>query len=289
MTLYNYTTIEIQTAPEGITVKRFLTPVLACLLALSVLAGCGGAQQPAAPNNAAQQPKAESTTPTLDKIKAEGKLVIGTSPDYPPFESLDEKNNVIGFDIDLMNKVAEKLGVKLEIVQTDFGGLIAALNAKKFDIMAAGVTITDERKQQVDFSNPYIAGTDAVVVHKENTKEIKSLQDLKGMTVGVQMGTIQADAVNAVEGVNVKEYDLFTTAAAAVSSKQVDAMFLHTVVAKSFAAADPNLKIVFEAPAKETAYALRKDTPDLTKAVNDVLDELKANGELDKLMTKWFK
>ncbi|HEY8348128.1 MAG TPA: transporter substrate-binding domain-containing protein [Symbiobacteriaceae bacterium] len=258
--------------------KHFLKPIAAVVLALFVLAGCGGASQPSA-----------SDTPTLDRIKKEGKLVIGTSPDYPPFETLDENNNVVGFDIDVMQKVAERLGVELEIVQMDFNSLIEALKAGKFDIMAAGVTITDERKEVVDFSDPYIGGTDAVVARKDKNLSLSSLEDLKGMTVAVQAGTIHADILDELGGVNVKKYNLFTEAAAAVSAGQADAVFLHTVVAKAFIEQDPNLEIVLETPTKETAYALRKDTPDLTQFVNQVLADLKASGELEQLMLKWFK
>lgn len=195
--------------------KRYLGIVLAAMLALSALAGCGGAKEepkstPAAPQKSEQkaEPKQESKTPTLDKIKKEGKLVIGTSPDYPPFESLDKQNNVVGFDIDIMQEVANKLGVKLEIVQMGFDGLIAALNAKKFDIMAAGVTVTDERLKVVDFSKPYLVGTDAIVVHKDNNDKITKLEDLKGKKVAVQIGTVQADALKKIDGITVKEYNL---------------------------------------------------------------------------------
>ncbi|HWI62995.1 MAG TPA: basic amino acid ABC transporter substrate-binding protein [Symbiobacteriaceae bacterium] len=271
--------------------KRYFSMILSGVLALSLLAGCGGAKKtetpaPAAP--AAEQ-KAESKTPTVDKIKKDGKLLIGTSPDYPPFESLDKDNKVIGFDMDIMEAVAKKLGVKLEIVQINFDGLISALNAKKFDIMAAGVTVTEERQKAVDFSKPYLVGTDAVVVHKDGGLKVTKLEDLKGKKVGVQLGTVQADALKEISGITVKEYNLFTEAASAVGAKQADAMYLHAVVAKSFAKANPNLVIALETPAKDTAYALRKDTADLTAVVNEVLADLQKNGEMDKLVEKWFK
>jgi len=273
--------------------KRCLSFVLLAIFAFSLVAGCGGAAKtddkattPAAGSSA----PAASKTPTIDKIKKEGKLVIGTSPDYPPFESLDKNNNVIGFDIDMMQAVADKLGVKLEIVQMGFDGLIAGLNAKKFDIMAAGVSVTDERKQSVDFSKPYIVGKDAVVVNTSVTKPITKLEDLKGMKVAVQIGTVQADALKQVQGVDVKEYNLFTECAQAVAAKQADALFLAEAVANAFIKADPkNLKLAASLSAKDTAYALRKDTPDLTEVVNQTIDELQKSGKFDELLAKWFK
>jgi len=274
-------------------VKRYFSAILSGVLALSLLAGCGGSkpQAPAAPAPApaAEQKAPESKTPTIDKIKKDGKLVIGTSPDYPPFESLDKDNKVIGFDVDIMEAVAKKLGVKLEIVQINFDGLIAALTAKKFDIMAAGVSVTDERKKTVDFSQPYLIGNDAILVHKDSGLKPAKLEDLKGKKVAAQLGTVQADALKKVEGIEVKEYNLFTEAASALAAKQVDAVYLHSVVAKSFAKANPVLTIGLEIKAEDTAYALRKDTPDLTAFVNEVLTEMEKNGEMEKLVQKWFK
>jgi polar amino acid transport system substrate-binding protein len=266
-------------------VKRYAAAAVATILTLSVLAGCGGSK----PAPATPEPSTQSATPTIDKIKKDGKLVVGTSPDYPPFETLDNANNVIGFDMDIMGEVATKLGVKLEVVQIGFDGLIVALGAKKFDVMAAGVSVTDERKKSVDFSKPYLVGTDAIVVHKDNNDKITKLEDLKGKKVAVQIGTVQADAAKKIEGINVKEYNMFTEAAAAVSAKQADALYLHSAVAKAFVAADKNLKIVAETAAKDTAYALRKDTPDLTAVVNQTLDELQKSGKMDQLVQKWFK
>jgi polar amino acid transport system substrate-binding protein len=270
-----------------ITLKKFVTGLTGLLLSVSLLAGCGGAKTP----EPAKSPAASeaSKTPTLDKIKKDGKLVIGTSPDYPPFESLDKDNKVVGFDIDLMQAVADKLGVKLEVVQLDFGSLIAALNAKKFDIMAAGVSVTDERKKSVDFSTPYLIGKDALLAHKDIAPQIKGVADLKGKKVAVQLGTVQADEAKKVEGAQVKEYNLFTEAASAVSAKQADVVYLHSQVAKSFVNADKNLVIAAEIPSKDTAFALRKDTPDLTAVVNETITGLQKSGEFDKLVAKWFK
>jgi polar amino acid transport system substrate-binding protein len=270
--------------------KRYALLILSSLLILSVLAGCGGAKTvPGASGGGGGGTPAASKTPTIDKIKQDGKLLVGTSPDYPPFETLDKANNVIGFDADIMQAVATKLGVKVEFVQMDFGGLIAALGARKFDVLAAGVSVSEERKKAVDFSTPYLIGKDAIVVHKDSGLKVTKLEDLKGKTVAVQIGTVQADAAHKVDGITVKEYNLFTEAAAAVSAHQADAVYLHTVVGHAFVKANPNLVIAGELPAADTAYALRKETPDLTVVVNQVLDDLQKSGEMDKLVQKWFK
>lgn len=268
--------------------KRPIALVLVVLFVLgALLAGCG--KQAAAPATAPQGSVPSSTTPYVDQIKKAGVLTIGTSPDYPPFESLDPQNNVVGFDIDLMNEVAKSLGVKVQIVQMGFDGLIAALQAKKFDVMAAGVSITPERQQVVDFTTPYLVGKDALVVNKDWTKPVTGLQDFAGFTIAAQIGTVQADAAKKVPNVKVKEYNLFTEAATAVASKQADAVYLNEAVGKAFVAANPNLKIAAELPAKDTAFAVRKDTPDLTQAINKALDQMKQDGRFDALVAKWFK
>lgn len=253
--------------------KRYLAAVIAILLLVSMLAGCGS----------------KASGATIDQIKKDGKLRIGTSPDYPPFESLDKDNNVIGFDVDIMTEVAKRLGVKLEIVQMGFDNLIAALNAKKFEVMASGVSVTEDRKKSVDFTRAYLAGNYAIVVHKDNTSKITKLEDLKGKKLAVQIGTVQADEAKKIDGIIVKEYNLFTEAASAVSAKQADALFLDGTVGTSFTKADKNLKIACELPADPTAYALRKDSADLTKFITDTLNDMEKSGELDKLVQKWFK
>jgi polar amino acid transport system substrate-binding protein len=239
-----------------------------------MLAGCGGSKASGA---------------TIDQIKKDGVLRIGTSPDYPPFESLDKDNKVIGFDVDIMTEVAKRLGVKLEIVQMGFDNLIAALNAKKFDVMASGVSVTEERKKSVDFTRAYLAGNYAIVVHKDFAGKVTKLEDLKGKKLAVQIGTVQADEAKKIAGIEVKEYNLFTEAASAVSAKQADALFLDGTVGVSFTKADKNLKIACELPADPTAYALRKDSSDLTKFISDTLDDMEKKGDLDKLVQKWFK
>ncbi|MDF2630457.1 MAG: extracellular solute-binding protein family 3 [Symbiobacteriaceae bacterium] len=248
--------------------------LLSLMLLATALAACGGAK---------------TSGSTIDQIKKDGVLRIGTSPDYPPFESLDDKNNVIGFDIDIMTEVATKLGVKLEIVQMGFDNLIPALNAKKFEVMAAGVSVDEDRKKAVDFTRPYMAGNYAIVVHKDFSGKVTKLEDLKGKTVAVQIGTVQADDAKKIDGITVKEYNLFTEAKSAVSAKQADALYLDGTVGDAFVKADKNLKVIAELPAQPTAYALRKDTPDLTKYITGVLDEMEKNGKLDQLVQKWFK
>jgi len=195
----------------------------------------------------------------------------------------------VGFDIDLAGEIAKKLGAKLEVLNIQFDGLIPALNGNKFDIMVAGVTITEERKKNVDFSTPYMSGGNAIVVQKDTKDTIKELKDLKGKTIAVQLGSAQDAIAQKVPDAVVKRYPLYTDAAMAVSNKQVYAMILHKVVANAFTAQDPNLKIAAEVEPIDTGLVFRKDSPELREAANQVLEEMKKDGRMDALVKKWFK
>lgn len=223
----------------------------------------------------------------LANVRANG-LTVVTSPDYPPFESLDKTNTIVGFDIDLINLVAQKMGVKVNVVGQSFDGLIPSLLARKADLVAAGLTITDERKKSVSFSLPYISGPNAIVVRKETT-DIKKLGDLAGKTVAVQLGTAQEKLVSGVKGANVKAYNLYTDAALAVQTRQANAMVLHKTVADSFVKVYPDLRIVATLGSLQTAFGMRKDCTDLTNQVNAALIQVRKSGELNRLVTKWFK
>ncbi len=266
--------------------NAWLVTVVAAL-ALAV-AGCGSKapqpQQGTGESQGSTPPAAESH---LAKVKAAGKLVVGTSADYPPYEFIDEKGNIVGFDVDLTHEITKELGVQVEIVNQNFDSLLAALQTKQFDMVAAGLTITEERKRSVDFSIPYFAGGQAIVVHKDRT-DINSLKDLNGKSIAVQIGTYQEKiAKEKVQNAEVKSYQLFTDAAQAVATKQADAMIVAKPVAEAFAKQLP-VKIVAEIEYTETALAFPKGS-DLVPAVNQVLEKMKQDGRMKQLVTKWFK
>lgn len=269
----------------GTTRGWFRISALAIAVAL-LLAGCGAkAAKQGGDQGAGTTPPA--TNSHLAQVKSAGKLVVGTSADYPPYESIDEKGNIVGFDIDLAGEIAKELGVQLEIVNQNFDSLLPALQAKQFDMVAAGLTITEERKQSVDFSTPYFAGGQAIVVHKDRT-DISKLEDLNGKSIAVQIGTYQEKiAKEKVQNAQVKSYQLFTDAAQAVATNQVDAMIVAKPVAEAFAKQLP-VKIVAEIEYSETALAFPKGS-DLVPAVNQILEKMKQDGRMEQLIAKWFK
>jgi len=152
--------------------KKILCVVLAVVMCAAVFVGCS------------------SQTNSVEKIKKAGEIVLLTNAQFPPYEYLGDDNNPAGVDIDIAQKIADELGVKLTVVDMDFDGLIPALNGGKGDFVAAGFTITEERKQSVDFSDPYATSTQMVIVTKEDPKVSEATVDaLAGKTVGVQLGT----------------------------------------------------------------------------------------------------
>ena len=174
---------------------RFLTLAAILIVASMVLAACpssqSGGDAPAAVTEApAQAPAATepaAAEPTAEPMAELGVIKVGTNAEYPPFESVDETGKVIGLDIDVMNAIAKAAGFEVEFVNTRWDGIFVALSSGEFDAVASAATITDERKQAVDFSDPYFNAGQVLSVKQDS--DITSLDDLAGKRVGVQLGT----------------------------------------------------------------------------------------------------
>ena len=220
-------------------------------------------------------------------------LVMGTSADYAPFEYIDtaKSEDIIGFDIDLANALGEKLGYEIQVKDMDFSGLISALQSKKVDLVLSGMSPTPERAENVDFSDIYYTARDLVVTADDSN--IKSVQDLEGKTVGVQLGSIQEDAAKEIAeivSVKVENRDRIPQLVEEIKSGRFDAAIIEDVVAKGYLNKDETLTSF---PAKEdaedagSAIAFPKGS-DLTEKFNTELQKMKDSGELDELVVKWF-
>ncbi len=223
----------------------------------------------------------------LDAVKAKKELLIGTSADYPPFESLNDKNEIIGFDADLLQLIGKELGVPVKLVNIGFDGLIPSLLSGKIDGVAAGLTETDERKKSVDYTTPYMAGPNVIITRKDSA-DIKTAEDMAGKKVAVQIGSTQEKIATDAKAV-VKSYNLYTDAAMAVLTKQVQAMVVIEPVGKAFMAQYPELVSSGELPRLNIGMVFRKDCPELREAVNAALAKVKKDGKMDELVAKWFK
>lgn len=224
---------------------------------------------------------------------SQGKLVMGTSADFPPFESRDPKTNeVIGFDIDIAKEIAAKANKRLEIIDISFDGLIPALQAGSIDFSIAGMTITPLRAKQVDFSEPYFGGNQSIVV-KSDKNDIAKWDDLNSsIKIGVQAdttGDIWASNMSNIHTASIVKYPAFTTALMDVKMGRLDAVIIDSAPAKAYTTSNPSLKISFEIPTKEKfGVAVTKGDSTMLKLANDTLRDLKASGKYDELYKKWF-
>ncbi|MET1159720.1 MAG: basic amino acid ABC transporter substrate-binding protein [Thermoprotei archaeon] len=221
-------------------------------------------------------------------------LIVGTSPDFPPFEYIDEEGNVVGFDIDLIRLLAKKAGYKdIEIVTMDFDSLIPALTQGKIDVIAAGMTITEERKKVVDFTDPYWEADQAILVKKDGGFMPSSVDDLDGKTVGVQTGTTGADYIKNYakeHGLNIiiKEYTSFVLAVQDLVAGRIDAVIVDSPVAKMFEQKYPVKIAVIIKTGEVYGFAVRKGDTELLQALNKALQEVKNSPEWNELIEKYF-
>ncbi|MDT1063896.1 transporter substrate-binding domain-containing protein [Paracoccus sp. CPCC 101403] len=236
---------------------------------------------------------------------AEGELVIGTEGAYPPFSMADANGNVTGFDADVGNAVCEKLQLKCRFVVQAFDGLIPALNAKRFDIIISGMSITDERQKQIDFSNSYAEFPNQFVAKKDTdlaaAKDFDTLKkDLSGLRVGVQSGTTHAAYVEKVmPDAQLMTYDTLDQMQIDLSSGRLDTSFADTSAQNDFLAkpeaADFQLvDVVIDSASDATlgkglGIGIRKDEGDLKARINQALCDLGEDGTLKTASEKWFK
>lgn len=251
--------------------KKLLLVCMAALMAIFALAGCGGDQK-AADNG--------------KKV-----LKVGTNADFAPFEFQSEDGKEYqGFDMDLIRAVGKEMGVEVEINNVNFDGLIPALEAGNIDVCISGMTINDERKQKVLFSDPYYKSGLSIIVAKDNDS-IKKFEDLKGKKVAVQIGTTSAAEVKKIEGVEVKEFNSSADTFMELRAKGVDAVVNDRPVNDYYIlkSGETNVKALPDLLTSEDyGIAVSKQNEATQKAVNEALKKLKDNGEYDKIFEKWF-
>ncbi len=222
------------------------------------------------------------------KTEEEEVLYVGTNAEFPPFEYLLE-NDIVGFDVDLVSEIALLIGKKIEFKNIAFDGLLPALQAKKIDIIIAGMTATEERKQFVNFSDKYYVSKQAILVAADNTT-IVTFDSLPGKSVGVVLGYTGDIAVSALSDVDIKRYNGTSEAVLALKANKIDAVVVDSEPAKNYSAQNPEIKmLVSDLIEEEYAIALRKDETELLDQINIALQTLKDNGTYDELVIKHFK
>ncbi|MEG3901805.1 ABC transporter substrate-binding protein/permease [Microcoleus sp. B4-C5] len=217
-------------------------------------------------------------------------LTLATSPDYPPYEFKDTAvsgNEIIGFDIDIAKYITKKLGYELKVIGMDFNGLIPALQAGRADFVMAGMTPTAERKKNVDFSDLYYEAQNTIVANKGSN--LTKAEDLAGKKVGVQLGSIQQEAVKKMPGVQLAALNRIPDIIQEIKSNRIAAGVIEDTVATGYAAANPDLEFNTIPNTEESgsAIAFPKGSR-LVPEFNRVLQQMKASGQIKELATKWF-
>ena len=269
--------------------RSFLAAAGLSVAALALTA-CGGSASSVASSVASSASSAAASTSAaageLTTVEA-GKLTMATNAAFPPYEMTTDAGDFEGIDIETAQAIADKLGLELQIDDMDFDAALLSVQQGKADIVMAGVTVTDERKAVMDFSDSYATGIQSIIVPEGS--DIASPDDLAGKKIGTQRGTTGYIYCSDDFGdENVVAYDDGLTAVQALNNGQVDAVVIDNAPAKEFIAANPGLKILDTSYAEEDyAIGMAKGSS-LEDAVNSVLEELKADGTLQAIVDKYI-
>ena len=251
---------------------------VALVLCLLVLSGC----------------RPTATSSDLDRVKQDGVLTVGNDTTFAPFEFVDSTNKPTGFDIDLIAAVAQKLGLKSDIVTTAWDGIIPALQTQKFEVVISSMTITSDREKEVSFSIPYYR-SDMGIVFDKTLHTIATPSDLAGLRVGAQVGTTGEQSAHMIDGVtDVRSYPDIQLAMADLKLGRIDAVVNDFPVCVFYASTHPALKVFSTtsiAGLDLTQYygiAMRLEDKQLKAAVDKALQDLVKDGTYDTIYAKWF-
>ena len=266
----------------AISTRRFLQ-IAGITAAAMLLAACGKKEAPPAP-----APVASAPAPAPAKV-----YVVGTDAAYAPFESQNEKGEIVGFDIEVVQAVAKKAGIEIKFVNTPWEGIFNALGQGDRDMIVSAVTITAERKGTMDFSDPYFDAQQLIAV--KQTSKIAKFADLKKLKVGVQTGTTGDEAVTKLLGKNstaIKRFESTPLALKELESGGVDAVVADNGVVVHYVANNPGGKFKMVADKdfvpEQYGIALKKGNAELQGKLNQGLAAIRADGSYDAIYTKYF-
>jgi polar amino acid transport system substrate-binding protein len=233
----------------------------------------------------------------LEAIKQAGVIKVGTSADYPPFESVDAAGNKVGFDIDLMTEIAKRIGVKLEWVDMPFDSLIAGVQGGKIDASISAFNYTEERDKVIDFTDAYYTSEDAFVVADSFTGQITTPDDVTNYKVGVQTGTTQESwlkdnlvATGKLKEENLFSYDRADQAALDLKNGRIDVMMADAIPAEALAKQIGGLKIILKdiLSGGPMNIVIPNDDTALADEMNKIIQQLQSEGFIDQLAQKYF-
>lgn len=274
---------------------QIITLILILTLVVVAAAACGQQESNTAPEgeveqqNEDQSDNGQDVDDSLERVMNDGKIRIGLDDAYPPMAFRDDNNELIGYDIDLANEIASRMGIDIEWVPSEWSGVILALTSGKFDLLMSGLSMTKERAQEIDFSPAYILQGQVVVV-KEGEDSIKTKEDLKGKVVGTQLGSTGEKAAEKLEGLKeLKKYSKYTEAFLDLSNDRIEAIVVDEVVGRHYLTKRPNeFKVQFSLVDEPVGIGFRKQDKALQEAVNSVLKEMTEDGTTAEISERWF-
>jgi cystine transport system substrate-binding protein len=256
--------------------KKKVVFIIISFFLISLIAGCNFGGK-------------ENDKSVLNRMEKSNVLNVAFEGTYPPFNFLDDNDEFQGFDVDISNEIAERLGVKANFIATKWDGLIGGLKADKFDIIIGQMTVTEERKKSVDFTDPYVI-TGSVLVTREDTNDITKLEDIKGKKVGVGGGTTFEEVANSVEGADVKLYKAVSDYIQDLTNERLD-VIINDQLLISYNIKENKLPIKIASGIvnkDEIGMAVNKGNEDFIKKVNTALKEMKDDGTYNEIYKKWF-
>lgn len=271
--------------------KATLLGLVAILMTL-MLAACGNnnGSNTAATNNAGTSEESTAAAAnSLEKIKAAGKIIIGTEGTYPPFTYHDASGELTGFDVEIAREVAKRLGVEAQFEEAPWDSLLAGIDAGRFDSVFNEVSIRDDRKEKYDFSDPYISSGAVLIVREDNT-DIKSLADLKGKKSAQSLTSNLADIARE-NGAEIVAIEGFQQAIDLLNSNRADATINDNLSFLDLKKQKPDLalKVVAEAEdASQSGGVFAKNQPELVEAVNKALADMHSDGTYATISEKYF-
>ena len=273
--------------------KKFLALLMTMAMVLS-LAACGGSKEEAPAQTNEPAAAEEPAEPAITTV-TEGKLTVATSPDFAPYEfyAIDESGNaqLAGFDMALAQYIADYLGLELEVVPMDFDGVLAEVTAGNVDLGMAGLSPDPDRMEAMDFSDIYYQGGQSLVVVQENKDKWASLEELNdpSLTIGAQLGSIQYDlAEENTPDADIVQLAKVTDVVSELLGGKLDAGYIETVVAESYAKNYPDLYIAFDVPyeVEGSAVGVVKGNEALLAGVNEAIAAALADGSMDDFVAQ---
>lgn len=267
--------------------KKIIHTIIA-VTAVLVLAACGSGSTSTSTDGSSQTDQSDQ----LAAIKEAGVLKVATSADFAPFEFhtiVNGKDQIVGADIDMVNAIAEELGVKVELLDLEFNAVLTALNQGKADIAVSGISATDERKQTFDFSDNYFTPEQKVVINKSNSDTLTSIESLSGKKVGAQKGSIQEGIVESqLPDSQVVSIAKVPNLVNEVKQGSIDALVLESAVAESYVGQNDDLMIadipLETAEGDSYAIALPKGSTELQAELNRIIKELIDSGKINEFV-----